>query len=423
MKKQIAIALALLVSSFSFAQKDELKAAEKAIKSGNYADAKAAINSAESLIASADDKTKAQFYFLKGKSFYANGLGSSVDLDTAIESFNKVEEIEGGKGKFSPEVLVIKQDMLNSTLTKANDALQSKKYAVSSSGFEKAYRMSTKDTIYLYYAAATAINAEDYDNALKFYEELKSMNYDGVEVNYLAINKDTGEEENFPTLSLRDIAVKSNSHMSPRVEKTPSKKAEIVKNIALIYMSKGETEKAIEYMTAARKVNPDDSALILAEANLQLKMGNKDEFKSLIEQVLSKDPNNVELLFNLGIIAAEGGETDKAKQYYEKALSLDPNNPDVNTNMAVLILDGEKAIIDEMNSLGSSAADNKKYDQLRLKREGIYKQAVPFLESTIRSKPNDIQAAKTLLNIYSVLDDTEKYKALKVKVEALESGN
>ena len=50
MKKQIAIALALLVSSFSFAQKDELKAAEKAIKSGNYADAKAAINSAESFV-------------------------------------------------------------------------------------------------------------------------------------------------------------------------------------------------------------------------------------------------------------------------------------------------------------------------------------------------------------------------------------
>src|SRR5690606_41235501 len=44
----------------SFAQKNELKAAEKAIKSGNYADAKAAINSAEALIASADDKTKAQ---------------------------------------------------------------------------------------------------------------------------------------------------------------------------------------------------------------------------------------------------------------------------------------------------------------------------------------------------------------------------
>ena len=40
MKKQFVVALALLVGSFSFAQKSEIKDAEKAIKSGNYADAK-----------------------------------------------------------------------------------------------------------------------------------------------------------------------------------------------------------------------------------------------------------------------------------------------------------------------------------------------------------------------------------------------
>ena len=43
MKKQIIVALALLVSTLSFAQKNEIKAAEKAIKSGNFADAKSAI--------------------------------------------------------------------------------------------------------------------------------------------------------------------------------------------------------------------------------------------------------------------------------------------------------------------------------------------------------------------------------------------
>src|SRR5690606_36683151 len=126
-------ALALLVSSFSIAQKSELKAAEKAIKSGNYADAKAAINSAESLIASADDKIKAQFYFLKGQALYANGAGSSKDMDAAIESFNKVTEIEGGKGKYTSQVSELKTVMLNNFLTKANTALESKNYAVSAS--------------------------------------------------------------------------------------------------------------------------------------------------------------------------------------------------------------------------------------------------------------------------------------------------
>src|SRR5690606_32876617 len=151
MKKQIVIALALLVSSFSFGQKNELKAAEKAIKSKNYAEAKSALNSAESLIASADDKVKAQFYFLKGQALYANGAGSSTDMDVAIESFDKVAQIEGGKGKYASQVGELKTAMLNDFLTKSNAALENKNYLVSSSGFEKAYRMSTKDTSYLYY--------------------------------------------------------------------------------------------------------------------------------------------------------------------------------------------------------------------------------------------------------------------------------
>lgn len=142
MKKQIVVALALLLGSFTYAQKDEIKAAEKAIKSGNYADAKSAINSAEALIANADDKTKAKFYFLKGQALYANGNSSDADISTAIESFNMVKTIEeqSGKSKYSGDVDEIKQDMLTSFLKTANEALQKKDYLASSKGFEKAIK-------------------------------------------------------------------------------------------------------------------------------------------------------------------------------------------------------------------------------------------------------------------------------------------
>jgi tetratricopeptide (TPR) repeat protein len=423
MKKQITIALALLVGSFSFAQKNELKAAEKAIKSGNYADAKAAINSAEPLISSADDKTKAQFYFLKGQALYAKGSASSTDVDKAIESFTKVEEIEGKNGKYSTQVGELKLDMLNDFLTKANAALTSKNYALSSAGFEKAYRMSTKDTLYLYYAAATAVQGQDFDKALIHYEELRDLKFKGIEKQYSATLKSTGESEDFPSKSLRDLSIKAGTHIAPKESITESKSAEIIKNIALIYVNKGENEKAIAAMKEARVQNPDDTSLIISEANVQLKMGNRDEFKSLIQLALEKDPKNPELLFNLGIVAAEAGDSETAKSYYNKALELKPDYADVYNNMAVLILSQEQAIIEEMNSLGSSAADNKKYDQLRDKRTQLYNEAIPYLETTLKLRPKDINAAKTLMNIYSAVDETTKYKAMKAKVEELESGN
>ncbi|MBJ7880376.1 tetratricopeptide repeat protein [Gelidibacter salicanalis] len=422
MKKEVTIAFALLVGSFTFAQKSELKDAEKAIKKSNYAEAKSAINAAEALIANADDKMKANFYFLKGQALYANGTGSSADMDAAMESLNMVEKVEGSNGKYAQDVQDIKEQMLSSFLTNANAALEKKNYAASSSGFDKAYRMSTKDTLYLYYAAATAVNGEDYDNALKYYEELKDLGYVGIETDYVAINKETSEEESFPSKSLMDISVKAGTHIKPSTKLTESKQAEIVKNIALIYMSNGDNEKAIAAMQEARKANPDDTTLIISEANMQLQMGNKEAFKSLIEEALVSDPNNPELLFNLGIVSAEGGDAEAAKGYYEKALQLKPDYTDVHNNMAVLILSQEQALIEEMNALGSSAADNKKYDQLKEQRSKLYADAIPYLETTLKLRPTDLQAAKTLVNIYSALGETEKMKEMKAKVEALEGG-
>lgn len=422
MKKQTIIAMALLAGSFSFAQKSEIKDAEKAIKKNNFAEAKSAINAAESLIGNADDKMKAQFYFVKGQAFYANGTGNAADMDTAIESLNMVEKVEGSNGKYAKNVQEIKQGMLTSFLTKANEALEKKNYSASSAGFEKAYKMSKSDTLYLYYAAATAVNGEDYDTALKHYEELKKLGFLGVETEYIATNKQTNEEEAFPSKALMDISVKAGSHIKPTTKKSESKQGEIVRNIALIYMNQGDNEKALAAMKDARAANPDDSGLIISEANMQLQMGNRDEFKKLIQEALVKDPNNPELLFNLGIVAAEAGEAEEAKGYYEKALQIKPDYTDVHNNMAVLILSQEQDIIEEMNALGNSAADNKKYDELKEERSQLYKDAIPYLETTLKLRPTDLQTAKTLVNIYSAIGDTTKQNEMKAKVEAIESG-
>ncbi|MGJ8593831.1 MAG: tetratricopeptide repeat protein [Aquaticitalea sp.] len=424
MKKQVIIALALLVTSFSFSQKDELKDAEKAIKNGNFADAKAAVMSAEPLIGSADDKMKAKFYFLKGQALYANGNASTEDIDTAITSFDKVVEMEkaDGKEKYTSEVMETKQMMLNTFLTKANKALDAKDYNASSIGFEKAYRMSPKDTLYLYYAASMSVTAQDFKTSLAYYEELRDLGFTGTEMVYTAVSKESGEAESFGSKSLRDLSVKSGTHISPKDKQSESKIGEIVKNIALIYVSNGENEKALAAMKDARDANPDDLSLIMSEANVQLKMGNKEEFKKLIEIATEKDPDNAELQYNLGVVAAEGGDNESAKKYYNKAIALDPEYADAHNNMAVLILSNEQELIEKMNALGTSSADNKKYDQYKEQRTQLYKEAIPYLETTLKIRPKNIEAAKTLMNIYSSLGETAKFKEMKAKVDGLSAG-
>ena len=52
-----------------------------------------------------------------------------------------------------------------------------------------------------------------------------------------------------------------------------------------------------------------------------------------------------------------------------------------------------------MNGLGTSRADNVRYDELKLKREELYRECVPVLEKLVELNKNQ-EAIKTLMNIY-----------------------
>ena len=423
MKKYIVFGLALMISSLSFAQKKEMKTAEKAIKSNNFADAKIAIQSAEALLSSMDAKTKAKFYFLKGQALYANGVGNDSEINEALKSFNTVTDMESQSGKkvFTPQVDQIKFDMSNGFIKKASDALEQNQYDKSATNFERAYRVSTSDTLYLFNSATVAVMGKSYDTALKLYDELLGMGYTGIAVEYFATETETGKEQSFSNETIRSLSLKAGTHDNSRDAKTESKIGEMAKNVALIYVELGDNEKAIAAIERAKKTSPNDFNLLISEANIQYKIGNVARYKELIAQALSINPNNVDLYFNLGVIAAEDKDVEAARGYYNKAMEIDPKYTKAKLNMVALILDQEQGIIDEMNNLGSSAADDKKYDELRDSRQQLYKDAIPYLTDALDIEPDNISAAKTLMNIYSAVGDEENYKSMRAKVEELEN--
>src|SRR6056300_1038465 len=67
MKKTILLLAAIGMSTASFAQKDEIKAANKALKSGDAAAVLSALEGAASTIDAADAKYVNQYYFLQGE--------------------------------------------------------------------------------------------------------------------------------------------------------------------------------------------------------------------------------------------------------------------------------------------------------------------------------------------------------------------
>ena len=414
MNRFTVFALIVFVSSLSFGQKKELKAADKAIDKNNYAEAKAALSQAKSMMSNMDDKQKAQYNLLMAQTLYANGTGNDSDINLAIEHLNKAGNNTAG---FSE----LQKTMESTLLTKANDFYTGQKYDAAASKFGQLYRTIPSDTTYLYYAAVSAVTGQDYETALNYYLELDEIGYKGQQREFFATNKETGKEEVMDKQT-RDLYVKSGEYIKAGERLTESKSAEITKNIALIYVQLDKKDEAIAAIKKARANEPENVGLILTEADLYYKIGDVDSYKKLVEEAVELNPNDVDLLYNLGVISSQMDDNEAAKKYYKKVIELDPTYINAQTNMAALILEGEQAIIEEMNGLGSSAADNKRYDELKEERMQLYNDAIPYLENVLKVDSNNIQAAKTLMNIYSATGNSDKFKAMKAKVQEL-SGN
>ena len=105
MRSKLMIAFFLTVTAFGFSQKKALSEAKKALKSGNLEVANDALNAAEGQLDVADDKMKAQYYFLKGQVISASpGAEKSLEkIEEATTYYAKVLELEkaSGSSKYS----------------------------------------------------------------------------------------------------------------------------------------------------------------------------------------------------------------------------------------------------------------------------------------------------------------------------------
>lgn len=416
MRTKFLFTIVLAASSVAFAQKKEVKELEKAIKSGSYAQAKTLIAPAEALAGEMDEKTQQKFTLLKAQAYLGLDNRNIEDLDKAATAFSSLEGT-----KYHQDAVNGISSVVSSLVNGAVDDQNGQKYSKAASKLEKAYNFSKKDTVYLYFAASNAVNGKDYETALKSYSKLQELNYSGSELGYYATNVETGEEELLSNKNERDLSVIAKTHIKPIEKYSEPKSAEIAKNIALIYVSQGKNEEALGAMAAARKENPNDIALLKSEADIYLEMNLMDKYEELIIQVIEKDPNNPGLFYNLGVGADKKGDPGKAMEYYKKAIELKPDHPQANQNIAGLILGEEKTIIDEMNSLGDSNSDYAKYEKLKIKRENLYKEAIPYLEKSMESKAT-LPVGESLYGIYQQLNMTSKADAMKARIETIEEG-
>jgi tetratricopeptide (TPR) repeat protein len=419
MKKPLLIAAALLISVALFGQKKEIKKAQKAFVKGDVEKAKTFLSEAEVKLGEADLSTQIDFYVATGEITLADaGKTDYNKMKEAAAAFMKAQELDTEK---SYESMIangkdnVRVALFNSAVTDS----QAKNFSKAGEKFYLSYQVK-QDTLDLYYAAGSMLNAKNYDLSLDYYQQLLEMDYTGIKKEYVALRIEDGKTVPFASEADRNSEMISGKFTKPGERMSESAKGDILKNVVLMLSSKGENEKAITLMKEARAENPTDLSLIRAEAEMVYKMGDMDRYNELMIEVLASDPDNPEVYYNIGVATAANGDKAKAIEYYKKAIALKPDYPSAQVNLGALILSDEVKIVDEMNSLGMSKADGKRYDELEAKREGLYREALPYLESAYASRGDNQQLIRKLMDIYSQLSMDDKFAEMKAKLSALD---
>ena len=378
---------------------------------------------------SGDSKTDAQYYYYATKIY------------TEIKSFklakNSLEELMSINPSYYNAEMKLDYKNLEEILVVAlvNAAVadnSSKKWMEGVDKLLLAYEMDKDNNIdYLYFAASGAVNAENFDLALEYYLQLKEKNYTGIKDEYFITNVESGVEEKVTETEYK-IYQSSKEYMNPRIGQTESRYPEIVKNIALIYVKKGEDELAIEAINEARSIQPDDLYLILNEADLYIRLSNNAsddnlrsqyrlKFKEIMTLAVEKDPENGILYYNLGIISSEQGESDDAKSYFEKAIEFKPDYTDSYVAIVNILLQEQTVIIGEMDKIAMSnkRSDIAKYDQLKEDLNDVWRKCIPYCEKALEYDPNDLEVLKLLSQFYYKLDNLDGYKEINAKIEHL----
>ncbi|MCK5201698.1 MAG: tetratricopeptide repeat protein, partial [Spirochaetales bacterium] len=126
-------------------------------------------------------------------------------------------------------------------------------------------------------------------------------------------------------------------------------------------MSAGDPLGALELFETAYSENPDSAETKILHSSLLLTVGQLDEARSTLNEVLSEDSDNIEALFNMSFLEGMAGNAVAQEEQLNLILEIDSENAEA------------------LSYLGEIFLTEKKYD----KAEDVFKKSIGIDEDNI----------------------------------------
>mgnify|MGYP006282855837 CR=1 FL=1 len=346
-----------------------------------------ALKSVEKATELEETKDWPKTYYAKGyvyQKIYENEKTDIAEdpLFKAFDNYEKAYNMEGGeslKGSIDATLFQLRKYFINDGVK----AFQESDYRSALNNFSYALKVTEMpvfkgqvDTAVIFNAGIAAQNLKEWDKAADYYKQAAEYGYDGAR-SYILLNN--------AYLQAGDTT-KAVKALKEGFEKYPGNKQMIGRLINYFLLEAKEPQKAIEYLDAAEKEDPDNAEYYRAEATAYDNMGENEKAIKNYKKALELDPDMFMALYNMGVL------------YYNQAVDIE----------------GE----------ANTTKDEAKYKELKEKARAKLKEALPYLEKALEVQPENASLVSTLSTVYyrlRVEDEKymEKYEKMQEKLQQL----
>lgn len=389
MKRTIVLLTLVFAVSMAFAQKGKVTSAQNLKETGKLDKAFEAIE--EAVDASNEKAEKSipwpKTWEVRGEIYQAifqskdeNIKKLSDDpLTVALQSYKKALELDD-KDKFGKSVKIKLTLLTNDLTNQAVEAFNAEDYNKALKSFEqvmeindvdvvKADNPEAIDTVIVFNAGLAAFNGKDFDKAIKYYGEAAKHGYNGAR-----------------TYSL----------------------------IANSYMQKEDTVGALNTLKEGFEKYPTDNGVLTSMIQIYLDMNKTDDAMKYLTMAIEQDPGNATYYFAQGTLYEKIGDETNAIETYKKAIESDPTFFNAYYNLGALYYN--KGVKQIEVALAVPASDNKKYEEETAKADQWWKNALPYMEKCHELQADDPMTLESLKNLYYRMKEMDKYNAILEKL-------
>lgn len=382
MKKFILLVAVISISVGAMAQKGKVTSALSYIDQGQLDKAKEAIDQA---LVNESSANWPNTFYAKGrlaqaswesenpkfKEFYADALGD------AYTAYQKAMELDT-KGQVKKKIItnMTYSSLASDLYNQGSMQFEAKDFKGALKSFQTQIEISegdiyvgSIDTGMYYNAGLAAINSNDPQTAIKYFQKCADMKYLGITPYY---------------------------------------------QIYESYLGMGDTVKAEATLKELPTLFPDDKTITLQLIDLYIKSGKNEEAQKYIEVAKAADPTNYTLYFASGIIYLNEEKYDAAIVELQKSIDINPEVFDTQYGIGAAHIN--KAA--EMFKAANEIMDVKKYSEAVDQANAVYAKALPYMEKAYQLNPEDTYTMESLKELYYRLKKTDKYNEIKAKLEA-----